>query len=113
MAELNVLVFSSKVGVNPLENRFVVPVPDNIIPNRFLHASDIEMDWVELNAELCYDCRFVSMLQEVLHQAKYEVNDPDVWTTEGFIVGINGKLTPAEYDYSLIVDRIGTTEFIP
>jgi hypothetical protein len=113
MAELNVLVFSSQEDGNSKEDLFNVTVPDDIIPMRFLEIETNRLDWIDLNSELCYDCRFVALLQEELHLKKYEVNDPEYWKTEGFIVGLNGVGAPNDFDYTLIVDRIGTPEFLP
>ena len=107
------LVFSSQENGFSKEDFFNVTVPDDIIPLRFLDIETHRVDWIDLNSELCYDCRFVALLQEELHLKKYEVNDPEDWKTEGFIIGLNGVGTPIDFDYSLIVDRIGTPEFLP
>jgi hypothetical protein len=41
-----------------------------------------------------------------------EVMDPEYWTTEAYIVGVNNESIPEDFDFYTIEDRIRTGDLI-
>jgi hypothetical protein len=107
MNQFTVLIKSNHQDGDAFENQIKINVGQDVIEGEF-----DAVDWVKINGDACSNASLINLIKSEMQANGIEVMDPEYWTTEAYIVGVNNESIPEDFDFYTIEDRIRTGDLI-
>lgn len=104
---ITVKIKSSSGDGELIENNLTFEYSLNQVPRE----ADGRINWPALNG-MAIEESFIQAVKNAMTENGVEVLDPDNWTTEAFVVGLDDELIEEDYDFSMLEDRIMTGDLL-